>query len=515
MDSAGNLYGTTASGGDAYGTVFEVAAGSGTITTLAAFNGTNAANPHGGLVMDSAGNLYGTTASGGDAYGTVFEVAAGSGTPTTLASFTGSNGAHPLAGLVMDGSGNLYGTTDIGGALGYGTVFELAHGSSTITILASFNGTDGANPFDGLVLDSSGNLYGTTEAGGASTDGTVFELAKGSGTITTLASFNGTNGSFPYPGLLMDSRGNLYGTTFSGGASNDGTVFELTKGSGTITTLASFSGKNGSNPEAPLIMDGSGNLYGTTEAGGASNAGTVFELAHGASKITTRASFNGKNGSNPVTGLVMNGSGNLYGTTGDGGAFGDGTVFELAKGATKITTLASFNGTNGANPYGGLLLDGSGDLFGTTNSGGPGGEGTVFELPAAAAAPLAPAGVRTNKGSLSRGVGHNLTIGSGFTPLSAGTLMAGLGVPGAVLTVDQPVSAGRTMARAAAWTSAPVAGGKDPLDLWNPLPTETSPGVWTFSFTLNLAPGNYTLYAHAEDRDGILGDLAALTLTVQ
>ena len=119
-------------------------------------------------------------------------------------------------------------------------------------------------------MDSSGNLYGTASAGGTANDGTVFELAQGSGTITTLASFNGTNGCRPDAGLVMDSSGNLYGTTYSRSASNDGTVFELAKGSGTITTLASFNGTNGYDPQAALIMDSSGNLYGTTSHGGAS-----------------------------------------------------------------------------------------------------------------------------------------------------------------------------------------------------------------------------------------------------
>ena len=148
-----------------------------------------------------------------------------------------------------------------------GTVFELAQGSGTITTLASFNGTDGAKPVGRPDHGQQRQLYGTTSHGGASDDGTVFELAKGSGTITTLASFNGTNGDEPGGGLIMDSSGNLYGTTELDDGRRcigDGTVFELAKGSGTITTLASFNGTNGANPRAGLIMDSSGNLYGTT-----------------------------------------------------------------------------------------------------------------------------------------------------------------------------------------------------------------------------------------------------------
>jgi uncharacterized repeat protein (TIGR03803 family) len=386
MDGSGNLYGTMGSGGASNdGTITELAKGSGTITTLAFFNGTNGAVPT-SLMTDGSGDLYGTTSGGGASDdGTIFELAKGSSTITTLASFNGTNGASPNGGLVMDSSGNLYGTTENGGASETpdGTVFELAKGSSTITTLASFNGSNGASPYGSLIMDGSGNLYGTTAYGGGSNpgsnDGTIFELAKGSSTFTTLASFNGTNDQASPSGLIMDSSGNLYGTTGSGGASEDGTVFELTKGSSTITTLASFNGTNGYDPNN-LIMDGSGNLYGTTENGGTANngLGTIFELANGSSTVTTLASFNGDNGSAPQAGLIMDGSGNLYGTT---FFFQSGTVFELAKGSSTITTLASFNGTNGGtNPSAGLIMDGSGNLYGTTTYGGASANGTVFEL---------------------------------------------------------------------------------------------------------------------------------------
>ena len=176
---------------------------------------------------------------------------------------------------MMDSSGNLFGTTENGGAfVDYGTVFELAHGSGTITALASFNGSDGENPEAALIMDSSGNVYGTTYTEApASTDGTVFELAKGSGTITTLASFNGTDGARPggrpdHGQQRQSVRHNAFGGTgFNGFQTGDGTVFELAKGSGTITTLASFNGTNGASPDCSLMMDSSGNLYGTAGQG--------------------------------------------------------------------------------------------------------------------------------------------------------------------------------------------------------------------------------------------------------
>ena len=167
----------------------------------------------------------------------MFEVAAGTHTLTTLATFTGTNGANPYAGLVEDSSGNLFGTTYYGGASNDGTVFEVAAGTHTLTTLVTFTGTNGANPDAGLVEDTSGNLFGTTASGGASNDGTVFEVAAGTHTLTTLATFTGTNGGEPYAGLVEDSSGNLFGTTYNGGASNDGTVFEIAAASTTSTTL--------------------------------------------------------------------------------------------------------------------------------------------------------------------------------------------------------------------------------------------------------------------------------------
>jgi uncharacterized repeat protein (TIGR03803 family) len=436
MDSSGNLYGTAALGGTyGNGTVFELTHGSSTLTTLAAFNGSNGANPHSSLVMDSSGNLYGTSVSGGTANdGTVFELANGSSTITTLANFTGANGANPYAGLVMDPSGNLYGTTANGGAANDGTVFELAAGSGTITTLASFNCTNGANPLGVLTLDSQGNLYGTANLGGASNHGTVFELAAGSSTITTVASFNGTNGSGPVAGLIMDGSGNLYGTAANGGAYNNGTVFKVVHGSGAITALASFQhSTTGANPQGSLVMDASGNLYGTTENGpvvsGVTWDGTVFELAAGSSTITTLTSFRGIKGEYPMGGLVMDASSNLYGTTqgftgqpgtvfelapasstftvlarfdypsgkgpiagvvmdssgnvygpAGGGSANDGVVFEQAAGSGTITPLASFNGTNGSGPGGGMVMDASGNLYGMTSGGGASNDGTVFEI---------------------------------------------------------------------------------------------------------------------------------------
>jgi uncharacterized repeat protein (TIGR03803 family) len=416
-DASGNLFGTTYEGGAALdGTVFELAKGSGTITTLASFNGMNPVSPHAGVIEDASGNLFGTTYGGGAwGWGTVFEVAKGSGTFTTLASFNGGNGEQPQGGVIEDASGNLFGTTEYGGVWNYGTVFEIAQGSGTITTLASFNGSNGAYPWAGAIEDASGNLFGTTERGGASGYGTVFEIANGSGAITTLAaSFNASNGEYPYAGVIEDASGNLFGTTEAGGTAGGGTVFEVAKGSGTITRLATFYSANGAHPYAGVIEDASGNLFGTTVQGGVWNYGTVFEIAKGSSSITTLASFNSTNGQYPYAGVVEDASGNLFGTTVNGGPSGDGTVFEIVKGSGKIATLASFSGTNGQNPYGGVIEDASGNLFGTTYAGGAGGCGTVFELPYADDGPLVGASTATVTGGVAGTTAATLS-GATFT----------------------------------------------------------------------------------------------------
>ena len=214
-------------------------------------------------------------------------------------------------------------------------------------------------------MDGSGNIYGTAFGGGnANDDGTVFEIKAGAGTVTTLATFNGSDGSEPYGGLVMDVASNLYGTTLYGGEYGDGVLYEIAKGSGAVTTLASFNGSNGSTPAGELLLQG-GNLYGTTFYGGPFASGTVFEYELGSDTLITLASFDGNNGADPAAGLIMDGSGNLYGTTSEWGVYGVGTVFEVKADSGVITTLASFNGVDGAYPFSTLLMDGSGNLYGT------------------------------------------------------------------------------------------------------------------------------------------------------
>jgi len=306
---------------------------------------------------------------------------------TVLGSFDGKSGNAPDGGVTLDSKGNLYGTTSQGGANNVGTVYELAKGSHTLTVLSHFNGKNGAASFSGVTLDSRGNLYGATSQGGAGSKGTVFELAEGSNRISTLASFNGKNGANPPNGngITLDSSDNLYGTTNKGGAGGYGTVYEIAKGSKTITTLASFNGKNGAASFSGVTLDSRGNLFGTTAYGGAYNAGTVYEIAKGSNALTTLASFNGKNGANPHGGITLDSRGNLYGTASQGGKNDRGTVYTIAKGSSVIVVLSFFNGTNGAIPFSSVTLDSRGSLYGTTFGGGVNNNGVVYEIAGAAA----------------------------------------------------------------------------------------------------------------------------------
>jgi len=353
-----------------------------TFTSLYSFSGSpDGATPFAGVISDKSGTLYGTTEAGGSSgYGTIYEFS--KGTETVLYSFTGSDGAYPFADLVMDKSGTLYGTTLEGGASGDGTVF--AFNSSGLTTLYSFTGSsDGGYPYSGLVLDKKGNLYGTTYEGGSSGYGTVFEVNSKTGKETVLHSFTGDpDGEYPlYGNLLMDKAGNLYGTTTEGGSSNYGMVWEVSA-KGKETVLYSFAGGTDGEYafEQSLATDGKHTLYGTTEDGGSYGEGVVFKLNIKTKKEAVLYSFGSVSGDGefPSSGLVRDSKGNLYGTTQIGGANGDGTVFEVK--GTKETILHSFDGTDGSNPFTSPLIDEKGTLYGTTYVGGTHSVGTIYSL---------------------------------------------------------------------------------------------------------------------------------------
>lgn len=327
LGSDGDFYGTTLAGGAGNtGAIFKITP-SGTETLFYSF----AATPYAGLVQGSDGNVYGTTASGGTSNrGTVFKITP-SGTESVLFSFPAGS-SDPYTGLIEGSDGNFYGTTGAGGASDAGTVFKITPGG-TETVLHAFPkvGSDGQTPYAGLIQGSDGNLYGTTYFGGSHGFGTVFKVTP-SGVETVLYSFaSGSDGANPYAGVIQGSDGNFYGTTYNGGASGHGTVFKITP-SGTETVLYSFGGgSDGANPEAGVTEGGDGNFYGATYLGGASNVGTVFEVTpSGTETILHTFAGGGSDGANPSANLVLGSDGNLYGSTYAGGPGGVGTVFKVA-----------------------------------------------------------------------------------------------------------------------------------------------------------------------------------------
>jgi len=345
-----------------------------TETVLYSFAAEPASTNPNGLVRDTKGNLYGTTygEGNGTSCGIVFKITP-AGTETVLHSFTGgTDGCGPFFGsLVRDSEGNLYGATSSGGSTacggyGCGTVFKVTAKGAENVLYAFTGGTDGDFPIAGLVRDKEGNLYGTTDLGGTSGCGTVFELTA-TGTETVLHSFTaGADGAYPYTGgLIRDEKGNLYGTTWYGGAasacgdSGCGTVFEVTP-TGTETVLFIFSGVDGVAPNG-LVRDAEGNLYGTTSGGGL-GSGTVFELTKKGAETTLYSFTGAPDGATPFVGLVRDPEGNLYGTTVDGGALGHGTVFEVTPAGTETVLYAFTGGTDGANPVAGLLMDKQGNF---------------------------------------------------------------------------------------------------------------------------------------------------------
>ncbi len=372
-----------------------------TLTTVASFRGDNQAIV-GGLTMDGQGNIYGTTSAVGGAIeksnASVFEIARGSKAATTLVTFDNARG-YGIGKIGADAHGNVYGTTSgLGGANGDGRVFEIASGSHEAKPLADFNGANGAFP-NGVAVDALGNVYGTTAVGGADGVATAFEVARGSNAITPLSVFPGPGAAPRAP--LIDAQGDLFGVNTTGGPKGAATVYEIPHGTGTVVNLATFGGLDGAGV-GNVAVDSQGNVYGTTEDGGTFGYGSAFEIVKGSNAVTTIASFTPLTGEgpNPNVGLVVDGQGNLYGTTVEGGTYGNGTIFEIARGSGHITTLTSFQNFAGTS-VNGLILDGQGNLYGTTDGGGS-VAGTVFKLALTRPIP-APAAISSTTAHVPKG----------------------------------------------------------------------------------------------------------------
>ena len=390
-----------------------------TETVLHNFKSKEGASPILGLIFDSSGNLYGVAAQEGlSRCGSVFKltVSGTSYTETTLYSFKGGNdGCIPVAGLVFDKSGNLYGTTKLGGSHSVGTAYKLAKSGSTWSksVIHNFGGTnDGEYPTGSLIIDSAGDLYGTTEGGGSHGDGeenvggTAFKLApnsSGAWTETIMHSFGGSgDGISPRAKLVEDSSGNFYGTTYLGGADSAGTAFKLAPKSGggySETIIHSFNPAfvsypvDGTNPAAGLVFDSKGNLYGTTTVGGDGSVGTyaggggvVFELSPSGgtwNETILYPFFHTFYGTSILfSGVILDQSGNLYGAALEGGF--KGALYKLtpaSSGYWTETDLYNFDGPHGANPaIGSLVFDSSGNLYGGAQNGGADKDGVVFKV---------------------------------------------------------------------------------------------------------------------------------------
>jgi uncharacterized repeat protein (TIGR03803 family) len=342
------------------------------------------------LTYANDGNFYGTTDSGGDyGFGTIFKLTT-HGDKQVLYSFESvSDGTNPDAGLIQGDDGNLYGTTKGGGTYNYGTVFKITLQGTKTTLYNFQGGSDGTNPNAGLIQGDDGSLYGVTETGGDVNCndglgcGTIFKITP-QGKEIILHTFHwGNDGAFPLSTLLNGTDGNLYGTTSWGGKNNLGTVFKITL-NGKKTILYNFQNMpDGSNPDGKLVQDSAGNLYGTTVTGGATDNGTLFKInPQGQETILHTFQQNATDGGSPRSGVIEGKDGNLYGTTFDGGINnGAGVVFEITpQGQETILHTFQQNKIDGLYPNATLIQDTKGNLYGTTFSGGKYGFGTIYKI---------------------------------------------------------------------------------------------------------------------------------------
>jgi uncharacterized repeat protein (TIGR03803 family) len=394
LGSDGKLYGTTYQGGSLQrGTVFRMNTDGTGFELLHSFTDTagagDGAYPQAPVIFGPDGLLYGTTRQGGsDGRGTVFRLNADGTGYAVLHSFTttGGDGQYPIAPLLAAADGKLYGATPNGGAQGSGAVFRLDLDGSHYGVLFSFQYSTGYYPQSPLVQDAAGTLYGTAYYGGTAGRGTVFALQTDGTGYAPLHEFShlGGDANYPIAALLLASDGRLFGTAQGGGAGNRGALFALQPNGTEYQVVHSFRGDSdpGINPQAGLAAGPDGTLYGTTYSGGAGNLGTVYRVQADGTGHQVLHSFlaTGGDGVYPQTGVILASDGNLYGTTPGGGSQGSGTLFRLHPDGTGYEILRSVSGSDGSAPFGGLTQAADGKLYGCNAYGGTSGGGTLFRL---------------------------------------------------------------------------------------------------------------------------------------
>lgn len=383
----GKLYGMTSQGGAGFGTIFSLDPAANAQVQLFSFSHTNGALPTGSLIQATDGKLYGLTLNGGNGssdMGTIFSFDPATDIFVKLADFTGANGANPYGSLVQASNGKLYGMTLQGGSNGLGTIFSFNPATNNIDHLVDFIDANGASPFGDLIEAGNGKLYGMTVQGGNEGSGIIFSFDPSTNSLEKLYDFFNISNAFPHGSLVKASNGKLYGMTTNGSAANNfaGTIFSFDPSTNVQMQLFDFTGDNGSNPFGNLVEAANGKLYGMTSQGGGNNLGTIFSFDVSANSLAKLLDFTGINGSNPYGSLVKASNGKLYGMTRTGGVTGSGMIFSFDLSGNNQTNLYSFNttNTNSTSPSGSLVKATDGKLYGLTSNGGISDKGTIFSF---------------------------------------------------------------------------------------------------------------------------------------
>ncbi len=382
--SNGLFYGTTAFGGNRnFGTIFSFNPATGAYIKLKDLDSINGSYPFCTLIQATDGKLYGTATNGGTGnFGVIFTFNPATGAYTKLNDFDSTNGYYPRGSLVQASNGKLYGMTTFGGTKDKGVLYSFNTSTQAYSKLYTFSGPNGANPYGSLMQAADGKLYGMTNLGGVGNFGVIFSFNTTTSAYTNLKTFDETNGANPFGTFTQTSDGILYGMTNSGGLYDEGVIFSFVPSSSTFTRLMEFDGKNGGNPRGELTLASDGKFYGLTRAGGGASYGVLFSFVPSMAAYTKLKVFGAVvNGSNIIGGVVQNAAGKLYGMfSSGGGLYGLGGIYSFDPSTSAYARLMDFNGNNGANPQGSLLLATDGKLYGMTTNGGTHDAGVLFSF---------------------------------------------------------------------------------------------------------------------------------------